>query len=230
MMRKIDTVLFDWSGTIIDDLHVTWKAIAKTLLHYNLGTLSLRQFRHDFCAPYWNFFIKRGLDKKASKHETPVIFKSFYMDSAVQLFPEVVSTLDYLKSKNVKIGLVSQTPRALINKTLERFSISSYFDVIVALEDCKSQKPSPEPILNAMNMIDSQRNHTIYVGDMKEDILAARNAGVFSIAICRNCSYHDKKTVLFENPDMIIQNLSEISKIISSSNQSTLLLPKRKRH
>jgi len=228
-MRKIDTVLFDASGTIINDLHVTWKAISKTLDYYNKNSLSLKEFRRDFCTPYWDFFIKQGLDRKTSKNKTPSIFKSFYIESNVKLFPDVVPMLEFFKSKKIKIGLVSQTPRILIENVLNRFSILSYFDVIVALEDCKFQKPSPRPILHALSSLDSEISSSIYVGDMKEDIIAAKNAGVVSIAVCRDCSYHDRNTMLQENPNFVINNLAELSKIVESLEKSEILSSSLKR-
>jgi phosphoglycolate phosphatase-like HAD superfamily hydrolase len=59
---------------------------------------------------------------------------------------------------------------------------------------------------------------------MKEDIIAAKKAGVVSIAICRDCSYPDKNTMLRENPDFVISSLSELSKIIGSAWKSEILL------
>lgn len=228
-MKKIDTVLFDASGTIINDLNVTWKAISKTLNHYNKNSLSLKEFRQDFCAPYWDFFIKNGLDRETSKNETPSIFKSFYVESNTRLFSDVISTLEFLKSRKIKIGLVSQTPRILINSVLDRFSISSYFDVIVALEDCKSQKPFPGPLLRALDLVNSKKDRAVYVGDMKEDIMAAKKAGIVSIAVCRNCSYHDRNTMLRENPNFIINNFAELSKIVESLEKPEILLSSPKR-
>jgi len=220
-MPKIRTVLFDGGGTIFDDLDVMLKTISTILDYYGLKEISLSEFKQEFCMPYWKFFMSRGLDESKAISETPHLFSKNYDVNKVKLFPDVINTLDSLKNvKDMRIGLVSQMPRIIILDLLERFSISKYFDVIVGLEDSKIQKPSSLPILTALSY-KSSKNKIIYVGDMREDIQAAKKAKVLSVAINGKRSYHDLNLLTREKPDFIITKLSELPLIVEQFENQT---------
>lgn len=53
-----------------------------------------------------------------------------------------------------------------------------FFDVIVGLDDCKEPKPSPEPLLKAINELYIEPKDCIYIGDQPTDVLAANAAGI----------------------------------------------------
>src|SRR6201999_4170565 len=54
----IRNIIFDWSGTLIDDLPAVWKATNYVLTQSERAEMSLEQFRAEFCLPHTVFYEK----------------------------------------------------------------------------------------------------------------------------------------------------------------------------
>ena len=94
--------------------------------------------------------------------------------------------------KRVRMGIASGRPRVEAELALKRFQIDRYFDRIVTLDECaaeetrlfritgkkvKRTKPHPYPLLRVIREIGLPHPRSAYVGDVVDDMLAARNAG-----------------------------------------------------
>src|SRR5437016_4880579 len=54
----IRNIIFDWSGTLVDDLPAVWKATNYVLAQSERAELSLEEFRSEFCLPFTLFYNK----------------------------------------------------------------------------------------------------------------------------------------------------------------------------
>ncbi|MCX8092496.1 MAG: HAD family hydrolase, partial [Verrucomicrobiae bacterium] len=52
----IRNVIFDWSGTLVDDLPAVWEATNYVLKNAGLPAMTLEEFRSEFCLPFVNFY------------------------------------------------------------------------------------------------------------------------------------------------------------------------------
>src|SRR5258708_39947205 len=52
----IRNVIFDWSGTLVDDLPAVWRATNYVLVKAERTEMSLEQFRSQFCLPFTGFY------------------------------------------------------------------------------------------------------------------------------------------------------------------------------
>jgi HAD superfamily phosphatase len=94
--------------------------------------------------------------------------------------------------KRVRMGIASGRPRIEAELALKRFQIDRYFDRIVTLDECaaeenrlfritgkkvKRTKPHPFPLLRVIREIGLPHPRSAYVGDVVDDLQAARSAG-----------------------------------------------------
>ena len=94
--------------------------------------------------------------------------------------------------KRIRMGIASGRPRVEAELAMKRFHIDRYFDRIVTLDECaaeearlfritgkkvKRTKPHPYPLLRVIREIGPPHPRSAYVGDVVDDIQAARNAG-----------------------------------------------------
>lgn len=93
-------------------------------------------------------------------------------------FPDVRSSLGFLKMKGCQTGIVSTKFRYRIVEALEANQMSDLFTLIIGGEDVSSHKPDPEGILIAIERLKLTREEVIFVGDSLFDYYAAQNAGV----------------------------------------------------
>ena len=57
-MRVIRNIIFDWSGTLVDDLPAVWKATNFVLARADRPEMSLEEFRAEFSLPFTNFYSR----------------------------------------------------------------------------------------------------------------------------------------------------------------------------
>jgi len=94
--------------------------------------------------------------------------------------------------KRVRMGIASGRPRVEAELALKRFQVDRYFDRIVTLDECAAEetrlfritgkkvirtKPHPYPLLRVIREMGFLHPRSAYVGDVVDDMQAARNAG-----------------------------------------------------
>ena len=206
------SILLDASGTIIDDLRTTYLIVCEILRHYGRPDIPITEFQETFRLPFWKIFRYLGIE------DVPVaefarmydeLFSSY--EDNVSIFGEVRAFLDACSALDITVGIASQTPRKQIESLLSRFKIRHYFQAVVSLEDSAEQKPAPLPLLIAAEQMRARQNSLIYIGDMAEDVLSAKNARIPGVAIYRQASsYTTRMKLLSAKPSAIISSLKEV--------------------
>lgn len=183
-MRKIDTVLFDFDGTIMDTNNVilmSWQHTFKTLENREeKEEILTATFGEPLEITMARFFPNVPLE------ESIEIYRSYQRDNfkgLITMFPGVEELLAEIKNRGYKTGLVTSRLKKTTLQGLEKYGIREYFDAIVTPEDTDKHKPDPTPVLVALKKLDSKPENTVMVGDTLFDIKCARNAGVSPVLV-----------------------------------------------
>lgn len=88
------------------------------------------------------------------------------------------ATLQTLKDRNVKVGVVTRSCREYALKALRAARLLEFVDVIVARDDCANHKPDPEPLVQGLKLLGSTEEETVMVGDSMADFHCSENAKV----------------------------------------------------
>jgi HAD superfamily hydrolase (TIGR01549 family) len=220
-MPRIETVIFDVSGVLLNDLYTVWKADSEAYEACGMGKIeSIESFRETFRLPITEYHRSMGVpDIVMPKIEAA--FRRIYPKYIryIKIFPEVKAVLEKLRQENVRLAIASNIPSNFLSKHLQSFGIIEYFDVTTGQDDCKEQKPSPQPILVTLEKLGVKPECSAYVGDMEEDIVAAKKAGVYTIGICRKEGYHPRWKLKRQNPDSLIRDLNQLSAIVRRCNR-----------
>jgi phosphoglycolate phosphatase len=100
------------------------------------------------------------------------------MTKYTRLYPGAVETLELLKEKGARTGIVTSKNHYRIDEALRKFDICRFVDVVVGREDVKNPKPDPEGLLRALAALGTRKEEALYVGDTLIDARAAQAAGV----------------------------------------------------
>ncbi|HHC19025.1 MAG TPA: HAD family hydrolase [Euryarchaeota archaeon] len=95
-------------------------------------------------------------------------YKRMYIETlsdVEMLFPGVKEALKYLKERGYTLGVITDGDRDYTETLLERKGIKHFFDVIVSAEDVRKYKPSKEPFLKALKVLDINPEQALYIGD-----------------------------------------------------------------
>ncbi|MEM2637522.1 MAG: HAD family hydrolase, partial [Candidatus Korarchaeota archaeon] len=163
---------------------------------------------------WWKlFFTALGMDEPKDK-ELEARTREYWeiVCEKMKLYPDAIETLESLRKKSIKLGIVTDTDGTpgLKYGRIKSLGIFDYFDtVVVAGEDTKHTKPDPEPFLLAARRLSVEPKECIMVGDKPfTDIEGALAAGMIAVYVKRaEWNYPN-------NAHYTIKNLKEILSII----------------
>jgi HAD superfamily hydrolase (TIGR01509 family) len=132
----------------------------------------------------------------------------------VMLYPGVLDTMKALRSRRLRIGLVTNNGRKGTNLTLERLGLTIFFDAIVTRDDCEEMKPDPDPLRKVLEELGVRVDEAILVGDGVMDIVAGKAAGLSSVAVCTGPFNNEE--LLRSGPDYVLGSVNDLPNLIGS--------------
>ncbi|MGM9971519.1 MAG: HAD family hydrolase [Anaeroplasmataceae bacterium] len=123
-------LIFDFNGTLIDDVDLCIALLNEFLLMQNKPTIEEKKYKEIFGFPIKNYYIKAGLDFNLNKFEDlAVIYNEKYMKRSLdcKLYPEVLDTLEALKKLNINMIVLSATEINNLIYQLKYYNIYGYF-------------------------------------------------------------------------------------------------------
>jgi HAD superfamily hydrolase (TIGR01509 family) len=130
----------------------------------------------------------------------------------VTVYPGAVETLRILRNRGLRIGLVTNNGHAGTEMTLSRYNLAVFFDAVVTRDDCEEMKPDGAPIRKLLAEMNVAPEEAILVGDGVIDILAARAAGIPSVAVATG-PFPSERLVKAE-PDYLLGSVNDLPSLI----------------
>lgn len=119
------------------------------------------------------------------------VYRFYFSPSAWQLYDDVIVTLDTLKDKGIRMGLISNWDSTLA-PIIEGLNLSKYFETILSSAVVRLHKPMPEIFHLALDNLGVQAEHAVHVGDhVYADAHGAREVGITPVLLDRNNRYPD---------------------------------------
>ena len=208
--NKIKAVIFDWDGTLNNSNRAIYKSYAECLRRLKLPKLSLLKFRKIYESDYRKFEVKMGitLDKRELSDK---IWMKTYRKQKSNLLPGVEKFLKKIKKKYL-LGLVTGGSSERVKEELHKYGLNNIFDVVITSDDIRKKKPNPESLKICAKKMNVRAGNCVYIGDMDGDILAAKKAGMISVAV--DWGYLHGSFLKKFKPDHIVKSLDELYAII----------------
>lgn len=214
--NKIDVVLFDLDGTLLDTRSLVFASYIHTFEKYFPDHILTDEELESFFGPALKTTFSKYSDDEKLVDEMIEYYRAFNVsqhDNYVKPIEGCKEVIKALSKKGYKIGIVSNKKRNVVMQGCDLARITEYVDVFVCEDEVSKPKPDPEGINKALEHINSDidRKKVLYVGDHPSDILAAKAAGVRSCAVM----YSSKALELDEeNPDHEIYKLIQLFEIL----------------
>ena len=110
------------------------------------------------------------------------------------------------------MAIASSSPKNQIDIVISKFGIKKYFHAVISRDDVKKLKPHPDIYLKAVKNLKENSSECIALEDSESGVLAAKNAGVYVIAVPNKYTKHQD----FSQADMIIDSLSELNELLKN--------------
>ena len=235
MIRGIKAVLFDLDETLIDDfvgLEAAHCTVAKRLGSY-LGGHRVKVSEEEIFKKVTKLDDKMNFERKYIRNdwwpllltelgikvelppnlleELTILYWKTFADNT-EPYPDTEATLEYLKNKGYKLGIITDTDgmKGIKKMRLDQLEIVKDFDVVVISgEDTPRTKPDPGPYLLVAERLGVKPNECVFVGDKPfTDIDGGNAAGMKTILLKR------RDWGVKENSDFTVKSLAELQGIL----------------
>ncbi|MDP2892745.1 MAG: HAD family hydrolase [Sulfurimonas sp.] len=200
-------VLFDLDGTLIDSTEAILESFHHSLDFHNFAKQKDEDIKALIGYPLDIMFEELGV-KSDIVMEYVGVYKEHYRKIANQkttLLENAKEAIE-LVSKFATLGIVTTKTALYSRELMEYFELMQYFEVLIGREDVQNPKPHAEPILKALEKLDTKNREIWMIGDTKLDLMAAKNANVNSIAVL---SGYDDVKILRKFTDVIFNDALE---------------------
>ena len=208
-MQKFQLYLFDFDGTLFDTLETSKYVFRKAyeFLGIPLNEDEVLQFTRE---PIPVSYKRMGAP--IEKYDAFMAQIEKYLNTTKEsidltdIYDDTYDTIIDLRMDEADLGIVTSNNVPHVRDILRKFDMQKdFFTVLVGNREAPNPKPSPEPILKALEMINfkGDKKDVCYIGDSLNDCLSAVNAGVVPILLDRNDEYKDA-------PYLRIHSLNEL--------------------
>lgn len=209
----IKTIIWDWNGTLLDDLDLSLDSVNVLLEERNLPTLTRERYKEIFGFPVVNYYMKAGFDFEKEPFEVPAKkYVKLYASGArdLKLFPDVVDTLTFFKENGFRQIVLSAMRDDNLKKMIEHVNISHFFDGIFGIKD-NYAKEKVSLGIQVVEKLGLNPSECVMVGDTLHDAEVAEQCGFHCILFSGG---HVSRHRLEQKGFRIIEELNHLKKIL----------------
>ena len=209
----IRNIIFDWSGTLVDDLPAVLKASNFVLTQAGKPEMSLETFRAEFSLPFTKFYDRHTPEVPMPQLET--WFHSSFkqvQDSVVEL-PHAREFLEFCRAKKLRLFLLSTIHPEHFEAQCRVTGFDAFLEKIYT--DVWDKRKKIHEILTGNNL---KPDETLFIGDMEHDIETAKHGGIHSCAVLTG--YNTLEQLRAAKPDLIVEHLGELRRVLEQNDLS----------
>jgi phosphoglycolate phosphatase-like HAD superfamily hydrolase/ADP-ribose pyrophosphatase YjhB (NUDIX family) len=209
----IRNIIFDWSGTLVDDLPAVWQATNYVLAQARRPEMSLEEFRSEFCLPFTLFYDRHTPDTSLAQLEEWFHSSFRQVQGSVGELPHARAFLEFCRARKVRTFLLSTVHADYYAAQAKSTGFGALLErAYVGIHD-KRQKIGE--ILRENGLIPEE---TLFIGDMEHDIETARHGGIHSCAVLTG--YNTLEQLRRAEPEVIVEHLRELEEMLARNGMS----------
>ncbi|KWS07981.1 phosphoglycolate phosphatase [Pseudomonas syringae] len=210
-------IMFDLDGTLVDsvpDLAVAVDTMLAELGRPIAGLESVRAWVGNG-APVLvrralaNNLDHSGVDDALAEQGLEIFMRAYAQKHEFTVvYPGVRETLKWLQKMGVEMALITNKPERFVAPLLDEMKLGRFFRWIVGGDTMPQKKPDPAALFFVMKMAGAPASQSLFVGDSRSDVQAAKAAGVACVAL--SYGYNHGRPIAEENPAMVIDDLRKL--------------------
>lgn len=190
-LRPPRVVVFDFNGTLFDDLRVAYGSVQEIFRAYNLPCPTLEQYREEITSDYMAFYYNYGIPRATADHKLNAIRNKYYQENgeSAQIRSDVRRTVESLFSDRINLAIVSaESSTNLYRQLIRSGNLQRCFDVIKA--ESWGVKGKEQAFFQVAEIFNENPDRIVYVDDSVDGLNSAKNAGVTPVAFTNPTGYH----------------------------------------
>ncbi|GGJ05701.1 phosphoglycolate phosphatase [Halopseudomonas pertucinogena] len=209
-------VMFDLDGTLIDSVPDLAAAVDQMLAMRGRPPAGVERVR-EWVGNGSPMLVRRALagsieHEGVDDDEAALALQDFLRaydgsHDATTVYPGVSELLQWLRSRSVRLAVITNKPERFVAPLLEEKGLGS-FDWIIGGDTLPVKKPDPAGLIRVMQEAGVAPQHSLFVGDSRNDVQAARAAGVKVVAV--SYGYNHGRPIEEEQPDLLVDSLDAL--------------------
>lgn len=179
-MKGIDTIIWDWNGTLLNDVDICIDVINDLLSNRNHPQLTKERYHDIFTFPVKDYYTEAGFDFSSEPFDKIAIeFMDGYFENLkrANLFKDVVNVLKAFREMGFRQYMLSAMEHNALLNSVKGKGIFDYFQEISGIHD-HFAKSKLDMAKNFMQEFAIDNNRCCLIGDTKHDYEVANELGV----------------------------------------------------
>lgn len=196
-------LIFDWSGTLVDDLGPVIEATNAVFERYHLPPFDRDRFRREFRLPYSEFYAEFLPDIPLAELE--VHFRPAFSSakSPVTVLPHAREKLEWCTHHGIRAFVLTSMDTQAFERQMDDFQLRQHFEATYS--GVIDKRDMIHEIIERHRL---KPQETAFVGDMTHDVETARHGGLSSIAVLTG--YQHPEVLAAVRPDLTVPDLEAL--------------------
>lgn len=209
MQNKLESIIWDWNGTLLDDVSICLEGINRLLTRRGLICIDRERYQQIFTFPVKDYYLAAGFDFASEPFEIAAeeyITEYQSLLPGAGLFEDAKTALEHFRQLGFRQFIVSAMEQNALLDSVDALGISSYFERIYGIRDNLAfSKANRGMELIADCKLDASR--TLMIGDTLHDHEVGQQMGVKVVLVSRG---HQCHTRLGVNGNVILGDFGQL--------------------
>jgi phosphoglycolate phosphatase len=209
MLKDIKTIIWDWNGTLLNDVDACVESINVLLKARQLPLMNRLRYKTLFGFPVQCYYEEIGFDFTREPYDVVAFeFMDEYLSrlSDLQLHSDVIPVLNYFKLNQYTQAVLSAMEQETLNRSLAEKGITSFFSVIMGIQDhfAEGKIENGKKIIRELNIAPE---NALLIGDTIHDHEVASEIGCKCILVADG---HQAPERLRKTGRTVVEDLFEL--------------------
>lgn len=210
-MIKIENVIFDFDGTLIDSQIDIQESFQKAIFQIKGVVIESSTLK---IGPPLEEMIKAFIPQISTDETSEIVnaFRFIYSNCGFNktfCYDGITDILTFLKRKNISIFIATNKPKYLTEKIIEKLDINLFESVCTIDHIPGSFLTKKEMVSLLINKYGLKKETSLMVGDSVSDVYAAKGNDITSVGI--GYGYETKEHILEAKPNHYFNNVAEFA-------------------
>ncbi len=203
-------IIFDWSGTLCNDLPPVIDTINRILRHHGAKEIDEATFRREFRLPFGEFYDERLPGVRHADLEA--LYVHYFKEStkSAEPIPHAREFVALMQESGKRLFVLSAVTASHFHEQAELLGFTGAFEELYL--NVRDKRLMIHDVLSQNRLAPEE---TCFIGDMRHDIDTANHAGITSIAVMTG--YDSPEKLSESKPHLMVENLKLLQESFSGS-------------